>query len=120
VRRELDIRQQFTEPIRGMGRQATEDILEVREGIDVVMFAGPFHRPDMNQQPRCALRSDDTDAFLNSARLVRYRASDASSMTMGFEAILEVRRRNPSPKPRLKPPTTEKDRTIFGHGGNET
>ena len=62
MRREPDIRQQFTEPIRGMGRQATEDILEVREGIDVVMFVGPFDRPDTNQHPRCARRSDDTEA----------------------------------------------------------
>jgi hypothetical protein len=61
VRREPDIRQQFTEPICWMERPATEDILEVREGIDVLMFAGPFHRPDTNQQPRCALRSDDTE-----------------------------------------------------------
>jgi hypothetical protein len=40
VRRELDIGQQFTELIGGMVRQATEDVLEVREGIDIVVLAG--------------------------------------------------------------------------------
>src|SRR5262249_14432033 len=40
--------------------------------------------------------------------------------TPGFEATLGVRRRILSPKPRSKPPTTEKDPTIPGQGGNET
>ena len=40
MRREPDIGQQFTELIGGMGRQATEDILEVGEGVDVVVLAG--------------------------------------------------------------------------------
>jgi hypothetical protein len=41
VRREPDIGQQFTELIGGMGRQATEDVLEIREGIDIVVLAVP-------------------------------------------------------------------------------
>jgi len=39
VRGEPDIGQQFLERICGMGRQAMEDILEVREGIDVEVLA---------------------------------------------------------------------------------
>jgi hypothetical protein len=35
VRGEPDVGKEFIELIRGMGRQATEDILQVREGIDV-------------------------------------------------------------------------------------
>ena len=44
-----------------MGWQATEETLEVREGIDVLLPTGPYHRPNANRQLRCALRSDDTD-----------------------------------------------------------
>jgi hypothetical protein len=58
-----DIGQQFLELICGLGWQATEEVLEVGEGIDVVMLTGPFHRPDTNQQPRGARRSDDTEAI---------------------------------------------------------
>ena len=39
VRREPDIGQQFIDLICGMGRQATEDIPEVREAIDVEVLA---------------------------------------------------------------------------------
>jgi hypothetical protein len=38
--REPDVGQQLIELIRGMGRQAMEDILDVREGIDIVVPAG--------------------------------------------------------------------------------
>jgi hypothetical protein len=37
---EPDIGQQLIELIRGMARQATQDVLEVREGIDIVVLAG--------------------------------------------------------------------------------
>jgi hypothetical protein len=33
----------------------------IGEGINVVMLAGTFRRPDTNRQSRCALRSDDTN-----------------------------------------------------------
>jgi hypothetical protein len=49
VGREPDIGQQIIELICGTGRQAMEDILEVSEGIDVVILTGPFHRPDTNR-----------------------------------------------------------------------
>jgi len=39
VRGESDIGKKFIELIRGMGRQATEDIPEVREAIDVEVLA---------------------------------------------------------------------------------
>ena len=39
VRGEPDVGKKFIELIRGMGRQATEDIPEVREGIDVEVLA---------------------------------------------------------------------------------
>jgi len=39
VRGEPDVGKTFIELIRGMGRQATEDIPEVREGIDVEVLA---------------------------------------------------------------------------------
>jgi hypothetical protein len=39
VRGEPDVGKKFIELVRGMGRQATEDILEVREGIDVEALA---------------------------------------------------------------------------------
>jgi hypothetical protein len=39
VRREPAIGQQFIELVCGMGRQATEDVPKVREGIDVVVLA---------------------------------------------------------------------------------
>src|SRR4051812_10613978 len=40
VRVEPDIGQQLVEPPRGMGRQAAEEVLEVGEGVDVVVLAG--------------------------------------------------------------------------------
>jgi hypothetical protein len=58
-----DIGQPFLELICGLGWQATEEVLEVGEGIDVVMLTGPSHRLDTNRQPRGARRSDDTEAF---------------------------------------------------------
>jgi hypothetical protein len=39
VRGEPDVGKKFIELIRGMGRQATADIPEVREGIDVQVLA---------------------------------------------------------------------------------
>jgi hypothetical protein len=39
VRGEQDVGKKFIELDRGMGRQATEDVLEVREGIDVEVLA---------------------------------------------------------------------------------
>jgi hypothetical protein len=51
VRREPDIGQQFTELIGGMGRQATEDVLEVREGIDFVVIAGAGQRVEDRRRP---------------------------------------------------------------------
>jgi hypothetical protein len=39
VRGEPDVGKKFIELNRGMGRQATEDIPEVREGIDVEVLA---------------------------------------------------------------------------------
>ena len=63
MRGESDIGRQFVEPICGLRWQATEEVLEVGEGIDVLMLRGPFHWPDTERTPRCALRSDDTDAF---------------------------------------------------------
>jgi len=39
VRGEPDVGKKFIELIRGMGRPATEDIPEVREGIDVEVLA---------------------------------------------------------------------------------
>jgi hypothetical protein len=39
VRGEPDVGKEFTKRIRGMGRQATEDSPEVREGIDVEVLA---------------------------------------------------------------------------------
>ena len=39
VRGEPDVGKKFIELIRGMGRQATEDIPEVRERIDVEVLA---------------------------------------------------------------------------------
>jgi hypothetical protein len=39
VRGEPDIGKKFIELIRGMGRQATEDVREVREAIDVEVLA---------------------------------------------------------------------------------
>jgi hypothetical protein len=41
LRGEPDVGKEFIEPIRGMGPQATEDIPEVREGIDVEVLAVP-------------------------------------------------------------------------------
>jgi hypothetical protein len=63
VRGKPDIGQQFLELIRRLGWLATEDVLAIGEGIDVAMLTRPFRRPDTNRRPRCALRSDDTDAF---------------------------------------------------------
>jgi hypothetical protein len=39
VRGEPDVGKKFIELIRGMGRQATEDIPKVRKGIDVEVLA---------------------------------------------------------------------------------
>jgi hypothetical protein len=39
VRGEPDVGKEFIDLNRGMGRQATEDGLEVREGIDVEVLA---------------------------------------------------------------------------------
>jgi hypothetical protein len=39
VRGEPDVGKKFLELIRGMGRHATEDIPEIREGIDVGVLA---------------------------------------------------------------------------------
>jgi hypothetical protein len=33
----------------------------IGKGINVVMLAGAFHRPDTERKPRCARRSDDTE-----------------------------------------------------------
>src|SRR4051812_29084992 len=40
VRREPDVRQQLVELSEGHGWQAKEDVLEISEGIDVVVLAG--------------------------------------------------------------------------------
>ena len=40
VRCEPDVGQQLVELPRGMGREATEDVAEVGEGVDVVVPAG--------------------------------------------------------------------------------
>ena len=66
--------QQFLELICGLGWQATEEVLEVAEGIDFVMLTGLFHLSDTNRQPRCARRSDDTDA--RKATVRRFGRSD--------------------------------------------
>jgi hypothetical protein len=67
VRGEPDVGQQFLELVCGSGRQATEEVQEIGEGIDVVLLTGPIHRTDTNRQPRCARRSDDTEAISNEA-----------------------------------------------------
>jgi len=41
VRGEPDVGKKFIELIRGIGRQTTEDIPDVREGIDVEVLAVP-------------------------------------------------------------------------------
>jgi hypothetical protein len=66
--REPDIGQSFLELICGVGWQATEEALEVGEGIDVLLPTGPFHQPNANGQLRCALRSDDTEARKEALR----------------------------------------------------
>src|SRR5262249_17995275 len=40
----------------------------IGEGINVVMLTGAFHRPDTNRLPRCARRSDDTEAIESGNR----------------------------------------------------
>jgi hypothetical protein len=62
MRGKPDIGQQFLELIRRLGWLATEDVLAIGEGIDVAMLTGPFRRLETNRQPRCARRSDDTEA----------------------------------------------------------
>jgi hypothetical protein len=82
-----DIGQQFLELICGLGLQATEEVLKVGEGIDVVMLTGPNRRPDTNQQPRGARRSDDTEATGTGNRLridgdkhtISHRTEDSAS-----------------------------------------
>ena len=55
VRGEPNIGQQFLELTCGMGRQASEDILEVGEGIDIVVLAGPGQRVEDRCRPAAAV-----------------------------------------------------------------
>jgi hypothetical protein len=61
VGREPDVGQQLIELICGLGWQATEKVREGGDGIDGAMLADPFHWPDTERKPRCALRSDTTN-----------------------------------------------------------
>jgi hypothetical protein len=59
VRRESDIGQQFIELICGMGRQATEDILKVREGIDRGVPAGAGQRVENRRGSAAPVTSEE-------------------------------------------------------------
>ena len=59
VRREPDIRQQFIELICGTGRQATEDVLEVSEGINVVVLEGAGQGVKDGRRPAAAVTPEE-------------------------------------------------------------
>jgi hypothetical protein len=59
MRREPDIGQQFIELIRGMGRQATEDILKVRKWVDMVVLAGAGEGVEDRRRPAAAVTPEE-------------------------------------------------------------
>jgi hypothetical protein len=59
MRREPSIGQQFIELVRGMRRQAVEDVLEVREGIDIVVLAGPGEGIEDRRRPAAAVAPEE-------------------------------------------------------------
>jgi hypothetical protein len=85
VRREPDVGQQWIELICGLGWQATEKVWEGDGGIDGAILAGPFHWPDTERRPRCALRSEHTEARKATAR--RFGRSDRSAQQLAQPSL---------------------------------
>jgi hypothetical protein len=86
VGREPDVGQQFIDLICGMGRQATEDILEVRKGIDVVILAGAGEGVEDRRHPDPA----ETSLFLpvRAEEVFRWVAQENSNDETAWELRL--------------------------------
>ena len=65
--------------------------------IDVVMHTGSSHRPDTNRQPRCARRSDDTDA---PSEVASGRLAVGSALMLAH--LFATKRLSPSARERVQ------------------
>jgi hypothetical protein len=57
--REPDVGQKLIELIRRMGRQTTEDVLEVSKGIDIVVLAGAGERVEDRRRPAAPVAPEE-------------------------------------------------------------